>query len=440
MLLSTFFFIISTLTVLYNVNKSYSKGFIYAIFFLTLFSKNIYFAYEIISVHRMIIIILLANYIVNKNYFKPVKTSSLKILYLISFFKLLSLMNSIDINYSMQKTAIFLIERLLFLYLSLHYIDNNNDIDDIFNSIFYALAISAIIGFFQKYTGLLISEYLAPTSEGLTGNFRTYSVYSTFQHPILFGIGMSIGWCIGLYKLKRTDDPLKKFFIWFFIFLMFGNLYFSFSRGPWLASLFAMFIYLLFEKYSLKRILPIVVAVFLVFIIREGVWESLSSLIIKTFIPTEIEGSSFNYRFLLLSQVLMFTSSSIPGLILGFGEGATRLLSIGQAVTTTGYVTSFQSWDMEYAIIIFQNGFIGLFLFLLLISYNCKEIFLKLRISEEKNLLILLLQIILIMAFMMTNVSIFSQQLWFIFFATIAMIEKLKLEDKENCNILTNKI
>lgn len=435
---------ISAAIVFFSLNKDYNKGLSWAIFFIILLPKSAYVYLEFISAHRIILLILYGNYILNYNYFPKRKMNSIfYVLILIFAFKVISALLSINSGEGLKKGILYLAEVIFFFYIMVQYPKNDKQILSVFKSIFYALSIVSILGMVEKYGRIRILAYLPYTESALGTYIITFNnlnnIFSTFIHPILFGVAMSIGWVLGFLLFPSMRK--YKWPVWLMILFMFGNLYFSQSRGPWLASMLGIAILILYSPRVRKR-LPVIMMISVAFLVfNPGVRESISVLVASTFDENSIEGASFSYRFEIWKQAGMLITRTMRSFLFGYGEEARNFIDLGQRASVTGHMMNFDSWDSEFAVLLLETGAIGLCLnlaaSLTILNYLIKG----LRRLENQNRDLILIAIInvLMINFMMTNVKIFAVQLWFIYWGLTALsIVLIDFEGKKNVRNMRN--
>ena len=428
---------LSALIVVYYINKDYNKGLFWAIFFFVLFGKNVYLFKEILSAHRLIIIILFMNYFINKQYFRKRKSSFIFfILLAIWIFKLISASLGVNSSLSLKKGVIFLIEAVLYYYIIAQYPQNTKQIESIYKAMFVAFSIVAFFGMLEKYTNFNINSYLPTASGGIVGivsSGNIQRIVSTYLNPILFGVAMSIGWVFGILLLiENVFTKSYSLFIWLSVLIMFGNVYFSQSRGAWISTILAFSVLFVFYKKIRTKLLGIIFLIVLVLLLNPGVRYTIQALTEATFNQDSVEGASVAYRFELWKQARYLISRSSKSLLFGYGEEGRNYMYLGERESVTGHTLRFDSWDSEFAVLLLETGFIGFSLNILLSLTVLLSLLKQIMKKNRSYLIILAFIVVLIINFMMTNVKIFAVQIWFVYWGVLAMYtasENIKIEE-----------
>jgi len=359
-----------------------------------------------------------------------------------------------DLMVSFKRYLYFLIESFVFYFIIISSIQNDDDIGKIIKTVIISLSVVALLGILQRYTGF------DPTS--LFGSGKAYdfelaatryhdsnAITSTYDHRILFGTAMAVGSIIVLLY-PSTDDRLTKRVLHVFLYgIMLSSLYFSFSRGPWLAFLIASgFIILTGNKPFIKKSLIFVGLFALLFVLRPGIQETIKALYDSTFQADTIKGASYQWRYIVFNKALTEVSKSIYHLFFGYGGGSHLFMKFDPVLLPTGHYGDFTSWDNEFAVTILEQGFVGLILLLFFYAkyFICSFYYF---ITEKKNrdYILISMACVLVIVFMKTNVKSFSPQMIYLEFIMIAIgasiyAKRINMQTKNDsaCDPLTRNI
>lgn len=309
---------------------------------------------------------------------------------------------------------------------------------NILNTILLSLSIVAILGIIQRYTGFNPQSLFGVKQTYELEVIRSFSekdIVSTYPHRILFGAAMAIGAMIALFSSKDGKDYIEKIIYFLSTIFTLTALYFSFSRGPWLAFLIscAFIIFLFGYKPMMKRISLILIAALIIVVLRPGILETVSELYSSTLQPHTMKGTSYEWRFYVLNRAIDEVNKSVYHFFFGYGGGSHLFLKFEPVLLPTGHYGDFTSWDNEFAVILFEQGYIGLTLTLFFyIKFFVSSILHYIKEKEHRHTILLLISCVLIIAFMKTNVKIFAPQLVYLEFTLIAfgaLIYSKKLEE-----------
>jgi hypothetical protein len=386
-----------------------------------------------ISIQRIVLIVMFVYW---RKYHREKRRMSdipfMNILILISIASLISSLCSSYLLVSFKRFLYYFTESILFFYILVTSITNKKMAVCALTSVCISLSCLSVLGVIEKSTGFNPSNLFHGT--GVSYEFRQNwvqqnlgrssisGVESTFEHRILFGYGMSIAIIYFMYFLEFAK---RKWIYWVLISFAGASLYFSMSRGPWLGLIGAIaFAVFLSPKVYTKRILVLLILVLCGFAARPGALQTIQRLANNTFDQNTVKGSSFNWRTIVLEKALeKVTSGPLIRTMFGYGQGSRHFLDFGTATLSTGHFSAFDSWDMEYAVLILEQGFIGIILIIYLSVYAmAKSIVFAYYHPEVRQFVIFLLVCISIFAYMKTNVKIFAPQLVYLEYFTYALV------------------
>ncbi len=421
-----------SLYVFIRLSLDKTKGIMFVVLFLIIMPREL--SYEIggipsITGYRGIMIILLIYYLSNLTRATTTQNSKIpliSIMLLILLIKYISLFNAYNFAVCFNGFVVYLLEVFFYYLIMLKLLDNNlNNIHAAIKGIVIATIIIAILGFIEKYTLFSPIDSLAARNSNRFETQKLNSVFSTFSHPIHFGVALAMGWSMCIYILDRTYVKINKYLIWLSLLILYAGLYFSDSRGPWMGFLIAVLVFF-FLKYpfiKLKMTPIIFIALFIIFA-RPGVYDSIDGLVSASFDSDSREGGSVAYRFDLYNKAIDEISKSYDRFLIGYGADAHHSMDLsGEISYGTRGIRSFWSWDSEFAIILLESGIIGFILYsaLFFTIYRYFIRLLKYLDQEKKKLVIAILASISVFLFMMTNVAIFSPSLHFLFWSVVAV-------------------
>jgi len=415
--------------ILYFLVRNYNKGLALTVFFLILLPNELCVELgadlpTITAFRAIILVVTFYSLYKGKLKEKCPKMPILNILIVIFFSKLASLIFAFKFAVSLNGIIVFAIETLLLFVILTKAVNDRQTIISIMYGACSAIFLIAILGLIERYTKFNPVDYIVPSNDPRFDPDKINSIYSTLAHPIHFGTALAMGWPICLYILDKQDNPLRKNLFFICTFLIYGGLYFSGSRGPWLGFCVALILLIVFKFPRIKqKTLFIVYLVILILMMRPGIYETISGLWTATFDVERIEGSSFYYRFELLKVAFREVIKFPERLAFGYGDGSAQVMDLrGMLSYGSGREVNFWSWDNHFAVMLLHEGLIGLILHLILyfliFYYLIKGIKL---IPQERSLMIALIASNAVLIFMMTNVALFSPQLGFIFWTNTAI-------------------
>jgi len=438
-MLGLFIILVILAVVFLRFRTDYNKGLSASLFFIILMPPNstieLSAALPSFTIHRLILFVWFVMWIRNKTITKRLgDIPFFKILLMISAVFAVSTALSSYLLVSIKRYFYFLIEAVLFFIMLQTSLKNRTVVSNVVIAISASLAVVAFIGVLEKYTGFNPSPYLG---EKLRYEFEVdhtglaTDIISTYLHRILFGIAMAIGMMHYFYHIDKMNTRLQNIIYWLLLSINGAGLYFSLSRGPWLAFVVSILLLLVIApKEVFIKSLVLMAVVGIVFIIKPGAKSTIMGLARSTGDETSLKGASFRWRFIVWNMAYTsITKSSIMHTIFGYGGGSHLFMEFGRVLLPTGHSALFESWDMEYAVILFEQGFVGFFLTLFFyIAILKKSIAHCFRKKQDYKIMQLALACFFIIVFMKTNVNIYAPQLDYIEYVYIAIISALTSE------------
>ena len=422
-----------------SFKRKYIKGVYVSLFFLILMPKNatieLGMALPSFTIHRMIMLVWFFMWCSNKSIDKEIrKIAFVKILITISILMGLSTLFSSEILISIKRYLYFLVETLLFFIMLQTSLKDAYHAKRILHVIAVSLLCVAVVGIVERFTGFNPSPLFGEKTKTMYELTEFSSIYdndvqSTYQHRILFGIAMSISLFCYMFFMSIQRNMSSKIKYWIVFFIGASALYFSLSRGPWLACMLGLvFLFACNPRFAVSKFFIIIAIAAVITMSRPGILDTIHGLVESTLDMTTLKGSSFQWRF----QVWEVASKQIVNAgpintLIGFGPGSQMFNDFGCVEISSGHVVEMYSWDNEFAIILYEQGFLGLLLWLCLyLNIFATSMYKNILKKHYFSIAVFSLPVIFIFVFMKTNVSIFIPQLVYIEFSFIAIISALQ--------------
>src|ERR1035437_859699 len=334
-----------------------------------------------------------------------------------------------DFVVGLKRYLDFVIEAAVFFFLLVASLRTRDDAMRVLRAACLGLALVAALAFIEKYTHFNPCNYLlsnAAADPGDEYHAGSGDICASYQHRILLGTGMTMGWPLVVALLQTAGDrPRRRMWLWLSVVLLFAGCYFSQCRGPWLAAALAGGVLVLMAGTAIRRKLAVAPVLALVLLVaRPGV---LGSLVMSAQVTTETDsfkGGTFRYRLELWQVAWSEISRSPIRLLFGCGPGCGTTSVVDWNLSYRGgREEQIWSWDNQLAYDLYQSGVVGfagslaLYGGILLMGYRSwRE-----GGPDERGVRACLLAGLLAYAFMLTNVLMFTKPLNFLFW-TIAAI------------------
>jgi hypothetical protein len=196
---------------------------------------------------------------------------------------------------------------------------------------------------------------------------RGLRVRSTFPHPILFGDALVMCIPISLYLLSIWEDKRQRRLLWMTLLLMLWAIYKTSSRGPWLAMGLSLFLLFFMVNQKVRKYLIVTAVLGLtVAVSRPGIWETVAELYQSSTDPNTPVGASYLYRDTLNQTIQSVVAKDAARMMLGYGLGTFR--ELGLDITFLGKTQRWYTCDNNWALFLYEIGYVGLFLIVLLLS------------------------------------------------------------------------
>lgn len=280
------------------------------------------------------------------------------------------------------------------------------------------LAFVAVVAVLERHAGLKVSD-LFPRSVDESFFWaldHRLDVTSTYPHRILFGLACALGALKYLQDLVVYDLKTKQWIVILGVGVCLAALYYSLSRGPWLAfGVVCLVLFMVAGGKGLRWGGIFALVVCAVMLIRPGVWSTIADLGYATADAKSLKGSSFQWRFVVINTALSAMSEAgIMNFMFGFGGGSQIMTDFGKYEVSPGIWLPIKSWDCEYAAVLYDKGWIGLGLVFLLSVVGLVRIINLLRWQVDKETRGVALSVllgVLFFAVARTNVALYAPQL-----------------------------
>lgn len=252
---------------------------------------------------------------------------------------------------------------------------------------------------------------------------RDSRVQSSFGHAILFGGALAMTLPMALYLIVSAKSATRKVLLWGGIMLMFVCLFKTMSRGPWIAAVMSLALLLLGGERHLRKYVAVIgILTALTFVIRPGVWESISNLYGETLNPETAQGASYEWRYALYHVAFEHLNTDFERAVWGYGPES--FVYLGWKGEFQGDVVPFDSCDSSVAALMIETGYVGLLvasvLFLAVAYCGLRN---SIKLPRPRNVVSLVLfSALLSFYFLMTNVAILGWgQQSYIFWIVLAL-------------------
>src|ERR1017187_445092 len=143
-----------------------------------------------------------------------------------------------DFVVGLKRYLDFVVEAAVFFFLVVASLRTRDDAMRVLRAACLGLALVAALAFIEKYTRFNPVNYLLSDTGAESGeeyNAGYGDVRATYQHRILLGTGMAMGWPLVVALMLTAKDQLRRpVFLWLLLVFVLAACYFGNSRGPWL--------------------------------------------------------------------------------------------------------------------------------------------------------------------------------------------------------------
>jgi hypothetical protein len=195
---------------------------------------------------------------------------------------------------------------------------------------------------------------------------RGLRVRATFPHPILFGDALAMSIPFNLYLLHIWENKSQRLLLWINLILMIWAIYKASSRGPWIAAVLCGILLFIFMKNRIRKyLMTIAVLTLVVLLARPGIWSTLEAMYQSTTDASTPVGTSYLFRDALNEAVKNAVNKEPGRALLGYGLGTFRVL--GLDIDFLGSVRHWYTCDNNWASFLYETGYVGLLLMMILL-------------------------------------------------------------------------
>ena len=423
---------------LWLYNREYLTAVCFGMFILVAAPETIAISIDstlpVITIHRVVVGVMFLKCMGRRTIASTFRKAAFwRILLLMAGSYFVSTILSAHFLISFKRYLYYLTETLGTFWIIYTSIQSREDASRLFKSIGLAFTLVSVIAIFERYLDFKIHD-LFPRDFDAARFFWTSGnnadITSTYSHRILLGYACALGALIHLLSGAENLNPRISSYSLIQAIVCLAALYFSGSRGPWLGFLFGWALMVVMVKgKAMKWVIVIGSLILLVFIIRPGVWGTISELAWSTLEPESVKGSSFEWRFVVIETAIKeIQNADLFNGLFGFGGGSQILNDFGKHEIYPGIWLPIESWDCEYAIILYERGMIGLALNIFLAVYVLTINGLGIRARENKEIDPLRVYCFLglaVVIFAKTNVAFFAPQLVYVEASLLAVSSRI---------------
>lgn len=333
----------------------------------------------------------------------------------------ISLLGTVDMSVSLKRYLDYVLDIFAFYVVVVTSLRGREDALRLLRSACLGLAIVAVLAVLEKYTRInVVDRFVSPDPEAM----MTRDVRSTYRHRILLGTGMAMGIPIALAVVRNAASRRIRIGAWISAALMIASCYFAQSRGPWLASVLAVFAVFVLGSGALRKpLIGFAVLAVITLLARPGVLGTLSGFASSTKDPDSLKGGTYRYRLELWRVAAHGVSQSPWRFLFGNGPGSGANQSLSWTLSYRGSDFEVTSWDNDLAYSLYQYGYVGLLATLALYGIIPFSFLTSLRRFNDvhRDTLVCIGASTLALLFMMSNVMIFARQLHYLLWTTTAI-------------------
>lgn len=318
--------------------------------------------------HRVALAVLLVLFLVYRKRSKIRTVPFKNLIYLHIAWATTSTLFSIVTATSVKQLLAQLVEYYLLYYIILKTVTSTRTISNIVYAMIAAMSICSILGLLEIYAKWSVLSIFPSELQLTYGNADTLytemfdrgiRARATFPHPIHFGAALAMTIPLAFYLATSSKKWTAKIFLNGSLLLMFWSLYKTGSRGPWLATAFAIGIMaVVAEARVRKRIVVVALLAGTVLIARPGIADTLWNMYRATLDPTSMMGSSLQYRPVLFHTVTKTLNENPERALLGYGLGSFRekgLILEMPGIETHRWFTCDSTWIL----FAYETGYVG---------------------------------------------------------------------------------
>lgn len=317
--------------------------------------------------------------------------------------------------------VIFILQTILFFAMIIMVAKNEERIDALIRALINITLPLCILGIVEEFTAVNVFSMIFGNNEVYSeARMSLNRIYSTFTHPISYGIYLTMIAILAVYMLKKYKERR----LVFNIFLIIINLCFTVSRSIIVTGLAAIILtYAVYNIFKLtrKNVYYVMVAIILLFLsplLFPNVLDFFSEIILSVLstFNTNVSGSTLGSAAGNRFDLYAWTLYSLHGnYLLGMGTNA----EFRYVIASYAWGDSIkESLENQYLWIFYQHGLIGLISYILSLI-NIFVVFApSMKNKESKSLVkaIFVITLMYIVMFFSTAAS-FESMVWYVVLA-----------------------
>lgn len=372
-----------------------------------------------LTIQRLILLSLLAFSLPNPDFRERVRQGVLTKAFAVWFWlNLVSLLGSGGMVASLKSFSNHVVEVLCIYLVLTGNIRTREQALSLVRSVCLGLVVVAMVAMVERHTSF------NPVDAFIPGYSRdpalSRDVMATYQHRILLGTAMAMGWPIAMAIGQASNRFRGNLFWWMSVCCLVAACYFAMSRGPWLAAFLGGGVLWWFGGRTFRKpLLLLAFAGLLVLAARPGIWTSLTFRARDTLDSESFKGGTYLYRLELWKIAGVEISKNPWRFLFGYGQRVSQTRELEWTVSYRDSDRQIQSWDNHFALFLYETGALGLLAALCVYGGVPWRILKHLRDQPTSDTLFLvaILASQTVFLFMMTNVLIYGAQLYYAFWA-----------------------
>lgn len=353
-----------------------------------------------------------------------------------------------DFVVSLKRYLDFVLETAVFFLLLVTSLRRTDDALKILRAACLGVTLVAALAFVERYTAFNPVNYFVPADAiDLGVEYARRDITATYQHRILLGAGMAMGWPLVVAMMLLAERGFRRPGAWWLSFaLVLAACYFGDSRGPWLAAVLAGGVLLVLGRAAIRRKLAVLlVLVPVLLVVKPGVVKYLADAAKVSIDSQSLKGGNFSYRLELWKVAWAQINRSPERFLFGYGPGFGLKSKVSWELSyREGEQEDIWSWDNHLAYDLYQSGMVGflaslaLYGSVLLAAYR----FWQQAGPDGKGLMACLVAGIIAYLFMLTNVLIFAKPVNFLFWSITAVsyalglnLEELEMQENDEAGV-----
>lgn len=332
-----------------------------------------------LNTNRLILIALIALYFFGHKrdrYSPPLAHTPLKVLISIHIlWMLVSTINSTEpiISLKMMLSSVF--EYYILYFILTKTISKLTTVRQILYAMVLGAIICSVLGAIEAYRGWSILTYFPARQHLFSGaaifahdEERGLRVRATFPHAILYGEALAMAIIWALYLIATAARKKEKVWLWAGVALMFLNEFKTASRIPWSALGASMALLFVASETRIRTYICILALLSTsVCIVRPGIWHTIKGLYDATFDVSSPTGSSYEYRWALLTVGKQALAKDFFRSLWGYGSGTFYDLHLrGTFLGKPDH--EFLSCDSSWIELMVETGYVGFLIIALLLG------------------------------------------------------------------------